>query len=143
MRDQKISEWKEKKRKKTRNRKKSRKKKKGGQNRQYKRKQKGIRREESNRLKGNGEERKLFRKKRTERWSDKGITRSKDRTGEKNEINTLFSNFQSKEKEKKARKKKVSDVVVVCTINKIFARVNQPQVNQVKNCKKHKVNLRI
>ena len=127
----------------TGNRKKSRKKKKKGQNRQHKRKQKGKGKQESNRLKRNREERKLFRKERTERWTDKDITRSEDRTGEKNEINTLFSNFQSKEKEKRARKKKLSDVAVVCTINKIFALVNQPQVNQVKNRKNHKVNLRI
>ena len=62
------------------------------------------------------------------------MTRSED---------TLFSRFQSKENEKRERKKKLSDAAVVCTINNICAGVNQPQEKEVKNRKNHKVNLHI
>ena len=109
-------------------------KKKEEQNREHKRKNKGKGRAESNRFKRNREERKLFRIERTERWTGKDITRSED---------TLFSRFQSKENEKRERKKKLSDAAVVCTINNICAGVNQPQEKEVKNRNNHKVNLHI
>ena len=50
--------------------------------------------------------------------------RSEDRTEEKNKINTLFSKFQSKEKEKKTEHYQQN-----------FGGVNQPQQTQVKNRK--------
>ena len=56
-------------------------------------------RAERNRLQRSREESKLFRIERAERWTHKDIIRSDDRTKENNKSNTLFSKFQSKEKE--------------------------------------------